>query len=196
MIARSESCMSLQDPRLRSLTLARGSLSRIWAIYKNGVYDLTDYLYTADLNKDASGDGVPTYAFLDESITTVFKQQPGQDITKDLQAALDNLGETEAAKQLSCMKQVFYLGDTDFRLEAKCTVQNWLLLAFSIIMMSTVVAKCKSEFDRGCRFHLLSEGPRIHSPGRSATRQQEITRATGQICSLSGALLHRGRGVA
>jgi len=132
---------------IRSLTLAFHPLSRIWAIYKNGVYDLTDYLYTADLYKDASGDGVPKYAFLDDSITTVFKQQPGQDITKDLQAALDNLGETEAAKQLSCMKQVFYLGDTDFRQEAKCTVQNWLLLAFSIIMMSTVVAKCESELE-------------------------------------------------
>jgi thymidine kinase len=41
------------------------------------------------------------------------------------------------------MKRVFYLGDTDFRKEARCTVQNYLLLAFSIVMMSTVVAKCE-----------------------------------------------------
>ena len=117
--------------------------NRIWAIYKGGVYDLSDYFNTIDLFKDASGEGVPKYDFLDSSITSLFKQQPGQDLTKDIQKALDALGPEDGERQLTCMKRVFYLGDTDFRKEARCTVQNWLLLAFSIVMMSTVVAKCE-----------------------------------------------------
>jgi chitin synthase len=125
------------------LALTASLMCRIWAIYKGGVYDLTDYFYTVSLYGDASGEGVPKYDFLDQSITSLFKQQPGQDLTKDIQKALDSLSEEDAERQLTCMKRVFYLGETDFRKEARCTVQNYLLLAFSIVMMSTVVAKCK-----------------------------------------------------
>jgi chitin synthase len=103
---------------------------------------LSDYFNTVSLYGDASGEGVPKYDFLNSDITALIKQQPGQDLTKDIKQILDTMSTEDAQAQLTCLKNVFYIGDTDFRKEARCTVQNWLLLSFSIIMMSTVAAKC------------------------------------------------------
>lgn len=123
--------------------LKQGLRCRIWAIYKKGVYDLSDYFNTIDLYGSASGEGVPNYKFLNEGVSKAFKEQPGADATKDVQDALDSMSSEDAARHVECLKNVFYVGEVDFREEARCTVQNWILLSFSIVMMATVVAKCE-----------------------------------------------------
>jgi len=45
----------------------------------------------------------------------VFKQQAGKDITKSLNAALAGLDTNTAAADVHHLKNMFYLGETDFQ---------------------------------------------------------------------------------
>lgn len=115
---------------------------RQWAIYKSKVYDLSDYLYTVQYYSSSSGTDLPNYSFLNDDISGLFQQSAGQDITKEMDTALAKMSTDDAANQIKCLDNAFYVGETDFRLTARCTVQNWLLLAFSIILMTTILSKC------------------------------------------------------
>lgn len=79
------------------------------------------------------------YAFLDQSLSNLWQQRPGQDITqivKDLK-----LDPNVLATNMACIENLFYVGETDFRLTPKCQVQPYLLLSFSIILVTTIFAK-------------------------------------------------------
>ena len=74
---------------------------------------------------------------------SLFQQQPGQDITKQLNEVLDGL-DTDVRKQnMNCISNIGYYGKPDFRKSARCQVQNVLLLVVSIILMVSVAIKCK-----------------------------------------------------
>ncbi|THG97676.1 hypothetical protein EW026_g4373 [Hermanssonia centrifuga] len=78
------------------------------AIWNGDVYDLTDYFNTNTLNL---GD---EYQFMDESVTDLFSQRMGQDISKPLEDALAALSDTSREEHLACLNNVFYMGQTDF----------------------------------------------------------------------------------
>jgi chitin synthase len=110
---------------------------RVWAMYNKRVYDISDYIYTIDTMNDDR-----TYRFLPSALTDIFEQQPGTDITQ----AVDDLDErslnsTLKAQALFCLDNVFYRGEFDFRVTPRCTVQSYFLLAFSIILITTIAAK-------------------------------------------------------
>jgi chitin synthase len=107
-----------------------------WAIVGNKVYDISNYLWTTSLfNTDTS------YQFLPSSVTNLFAAESGADITKDFNAAMAELNSTYRAETLNCLNNVFYAGPVDFRDYARCQVQNYLLLSFSILIMVTILAK-------------------------------------------------------
>ncbi|KAH9965963.1 glycosyltransferase family 2 protein [Russula dissimulans] len=110
---------------------------RTWAIWDNNIYDLTDYFYTISANQGNTG----PYTFLNSAITDIFQQQPGQDITKPLNAAVSNLDATTAQENIQCLKNMFFIGEKDFRKEARCQVQNYLLLVASSILVTSVAVK-------------------------------------------------------
>ncbi|KAF8748537.1 DEK C terminal domain [Rhizoctonia solani] len=83
---------------------------RTWAVWDENVYDLSDYFYTIDQNPNQS-----KYEFIDSRVTALFRQQPGQDITKNIRRELDKMSSEDQAKIYACMKNVFYVGKTDFR---------------------------------------------------------------------------------
>src|ERR1700736_6017671 len=114
-------------------------LNRIWAVYSGTLYDLTDYVYTLNLQQGASS----TYGFLDPNIVAVFKQQAGQDITTSLNSVLTGMDANTVNQNLDCIKNAFSLGGTDFRKSARCQVQNDMLLAFSIILIVSMGLKCE-----------------------------------------------------
>lgn len=116
----------------------------VWAVYKEGVYDLTDYFTTVTFYA-ADTTVADTYSFLDSSITDVFQNFPGQDITKALDNAFAALGDESASQQLTCLKNAFYKGEKDFRTSPRCTANNYILLAFSVLIMVTILAKCESS---------------------------------------------------
>lgn len=99
---------------------------------------MTDYIYTLKQQSDATS----IYSFLDSDIVDVFKQQAGQDITKDLNAVLSGKDADTVGKNIQCLKDAFSWGSVDFRKSPRCQVQNYLLLIFSGILMASMLLKC------------------------------------------------------
>lgn len=121
---------------------------------------MTDYFHTVD---DLNLGGA--YKFLNESVTDLFQQRIGQDISKELDGVLAQMDTATREQHVACLNNVFYMGETDFRKTARCQVQNWLLVAASAIIMSSMALKCKlTLFHYLCNW-LIS----FHSPCRSAT---------------------------
>ncbi|QRW16570.1 chitin synthase [Rhizoctonia solani] len=109
---------------------------RTWAVWDENVYDLSDYFYTIDQNPNQS-----KYEFIDSRVTALFRQQPGQDITKNIRRELDKMSSEDQAKIYACMKNVFYVGKTDFRKTPKCQFSSVLLIVFAAIIAVTILAK-------------------------------------------------------
>ncbi|KAI5825421.1 chitin synthase [Schizophyllum commune Tattone D] len=110
--------------------------NKVWAVYKDNVYDLTDYMYTLDTYSNDD-----QYNFLDEDITDVFSQQTGQDITKQLQKVLDGKDSGTVQSNMDCLNNAFYVGKKDFRYTARCQAQNYILLVISGILMVSMLLK-------------------------------------------------------
>ena len=106
-------------------------------IWNGGVFDLSDYFNTLSLNLGSE------YQFLNESVTDIFQQRIGQDITQPLEAVLATMDTTTREQQVDCLNNLFYIGETDFRKTPRCQVQNYILLAASAILMSSMALKCE-----------------------------------------------------
>jgi chitin synthase len=118
--------------------------SKIWGVYENKLFDLTDYFNTQTVNANN-----PAYSFLDSAIEAIFQDRSGQDITEPLNSALANLNETYRESNLACLNNVFYIGQTDFRTTARCQAPNITLIVVSALLMSTMVMKFLSALQLG-----------------------------------------------
>ena len=128
--------------------------SRVWGIWQGSVYDLTDYVYTQTLNSND-----PTQvAFLDTNLSDVFRQQSGQDVTSNVNAALAALDSQTRAQTINCLNNVFYVGEVDFRKSARCQVQNIMLIIFSAILMASMGLKCMFFFSSVSILGSMSDG--------------------------------------
>ncbi|CDU26230.1 chitin synthase 6 [Sporisorium scitamineum] len=119
---------------------------REWAVINSKVYDISDYLNTVSIYQTN-----PAYSFLDSSIVSLFKSQAGGDITRDFESAMSAFNETYRGATQACLDNVFYVGKTDFRNTARCEVQNYLLLAFSVLLVATVLAKFIAALQLGTK---------------------------------------------
>lgn len=120
---------------------------KTWAIYQNGLYDLSDYLNTVSLNP-----GVTDYSFLPKAVTDLWQQQPGQDLTSAVNSIDPSvMNDTLKSATMACLRNTFYVGETDFRLTARCQVQSYLLLAFSAILVATILAKFLAALQLGTK---------------------------------------------
>ena len=115
---------------------------RQWVIIEDGIYDLTDYFYTANRME---GDG---WAFLPKEVTDLIQGYAGSDITEEW-GELDN--SPAVRNSLNCMKQYFYVGRTDFRESGKCTFNNWILLAFTILVCAVILVKFVAALQLGSK---------------------------------------------
>ncbi|KAJ5679200.1 Chitin synthase 6 [Penicillium macrosclerotiorum] len=114
--------------------------SRYWVIVNQKVYDLTDYFYTAKLENN-----IDSYTFLPDSVTTLFKNYPGTDVT-------DKWQDTEEFRNAErCLDYVFYKGKVDFRDSPRCTVNNWILLAFTILICAVILVKFLAALQLGSK---------------------------------------------
>ncbi|KIJ57290.1 glycosyltransferase family 2 protein [Sphaerobolus stellatus SS14] len=109
---------------------------RIWAIWHKEIFDLTDYFNSISIFQ-----GDNAYNFLDSSITDLFKQQPGQDISTELDQAMAALDDTKRSQTNACLRNTFFVGELDFRKTPRCQVQNILLVLFSSLIVATIGAK-------------------------------------------------------
>lgn len=117
------------------------TVQHMWARYDDKIYDLTDYFHTQDVFVNAD-----MYKFLHPKISDLWKNNPGQDVKDMLDGVIrDSTSDaTEHAKIVNswlCIQRVFYKGMTDFRETPRCTINNWILLAFTIIVCAVVLIK-------------------------------------------------------
>lgn len=124
-----------------------------WVIYKDKVYDLTDYTYTLDLMND-----LDTYNFLNTNLTEAAEQNYGGDVTdswnkiiKEASTSGNNTEYASVLNSLTCMDNMFYVGILDFRTSAKCQFNSYIMLAFTVILCSVILIKFLSALQFGSK---------------------------------------------
>lgn len=119
------------------------NLNHQWVIIHNRIYDLTDYFYTLKRQNN-----LPLYSFFPDDVEELIKRNPGGDIT-DLWE--QNLNHTTNKNSLNCLNNAFYVGRTDYRKSARCQVNNYILLAFTIILCTVILAKFLAALQLGSK---------------------------------------------
>jgi chitin synthase len=120
-----------------------------WVILKGKIYDFTNYYYTLDLY-----DNLATYEFLDPTVQQMITENPGLDITSKWN---DNFKSANASYQvdllnnLNCFNNMFYAGIPDFRDSVKCQINNYILLAFTIMLCTVIVVKFLAALQFGSK---------------------------------------------
>lgn len=117
--------------------------ARPWIMIHDKIYDLTDYYYTLNRN----GDRAP-YNFIPEDVSELIQANPGQDVTDKWK-----FGSANFSKTLNCLDNAFYVGKSDFRDSAKCQVNNYVLLAFTIILCAVILVKFLAALQLGSKRH-------------------------------------------
>ncbi|CAG8983573.1 hypothetical protein HYALB_00009893 [Hymenoscyphus albidus] len=121
----------------------------MWFILKDKVYDLTNYFYTADLKGNLA-----SYVFLNEKVSNLIQANPGMDITTQWDKMVDAANATERtniANNLNCFNNAFYTGIPDFRDSVKCQINNYILLAFTIILCAVILIKFLAALQFGSK---------------------------------------------
>ncbi|KAH6653548.1 chitin synthase 5 [Truncatella angustata] len=124
--------------------------SHMWVIYDGGIYDLTDYFVTTKYYTDTA------HNFLDSTLTTIVSENPGQDVTTLWNNQIKSVQTNQTAyalaqNSLNCIKNTFYQGIPDFRYSARCQVNNYLLLAFAVILCAVILLKFVSALQFGSK---------------------------------------------
>ena len=114
-----------------------------WFILDGKIYDLTDYFYTIK-----TMDSYPGYEFFSEDFTDLVKENPGGDISKDFNALKNG---TMRENTRNCLNNAFKSGVPDFRDTAKCQVNRYILLAFTIILCTVIVVKFLAALQLGSK---------------------------------------------
>ena len=113
---------------------------RYWVILNSNIYDLTNYFYTLNIMNN-----YPTYEFFPSSVTELFQNNVGEDVT--------HLWDDTPAFQnsLECLNNAFYVGKVDFRKSAKCQVNNYILLGFTVILCTVILVKFLAALQLGSK---------------------------------------------
>jgi chitin synthase len=120
-----------------------------WFILNGKIYDLTDYFYTLGVQGNLA-----SYAFLDPTVQTMVQNNPGLDITDTWNtnfASSNNTHQVLLQNTLNCFDNAFYVGIPDFRDSAKCQVNNWILLAFTIMLCAVILTKFLAALQFGSK---------------------------------------------
>ena len=115
--------------------------NRYWVILDNSVYDLTDYYYTQKTEGN-----IAMYSFIPDKVWAIIQGGIGTDITSQWQN-----DDKDFRNTLNCMKNVFYVGKTDFRDTPRCKVNNYILLAFTIVLCAVILTKFLSALQFGSK---------------------------------------------
>lgn len=94
-------------------------------------------------------------------IVDIFTANAGQDITNRLDSL--NLDADVMDRQMVCLRNLFFIGHVDSRNSPKCLFSQYILLAFSIVMVAVIGSKflaavCRpsSWLDRRLSFWMLT----------------------------------------
>ncbi|GAM84665.1 hypothetical protein ANO11243_026640 [Dothideomycetidae sp. 11243] len=122
---------------LKTLSSTGNSIS-----YVDGkVYDFTEYIAGGRATKYPDGVVAPAPGpdtnFMDDDLIQIFQQKPGQDVTADFDR-LYPLNSVARSRALTCMNNLFYVGQLDTRRSVKCEFATYFLLAISLLLVSVI----------------------------------------------------------
>ncbi|MCJ1282234.1 hypothetical protein MMC26_001557 [Xylographa opegraphella] len=113
---------------------------RTWFILHGKIYDLTDYFSTLALENNLAN-----YDFMPPDVTELIQSNLGEDLTSQWK------NTANFTKALACMDNAFYVGITDFRQSARCQVNNYILLAFTVVLCAVILVKFLSALQFGSK---------------------------------------------
>lgn len=111
-----------------------------WVIINGRIYDLTDYFHTVSVMTN-----LPQYQWLPNEVTQLVQSNAGQDISSSWGK------DANFTASLNCFNNLFYVGIPDFRESARCQVNNYILLAFTIIICAVILIKFLSALQFGSK---------------------------------------------
>ena len=120
-----------------------------WFILYGKIYDLTDYFYTLGVKGNLA-----SYEFIDSTVTNLVKNNPGLDLTSSWETNFQNSNATQQnllKNTLNCFDNSFYVGIPDFRKSVKCQVNNYILLAFTIVLCAVILVKFLAALQFGSK---------------------------------------------
>jgi chitin synthase len=125
--------------------------NHMWFLYEGKVYDLTDYFNTLKVMKNQAN-----YHFLEENLMSAVQENPGSDLTDKWNKIISNAAGNRTANKevrnsINCVKNTFYVGIPDFRNSPRCQVNNYILLAFTIIICAVILVKFLSALQFGSK---------------------------------------------
>jgi chitin synthase len=115
-----------------------------WVIINGDVYDLTDYFNTK-LNVRKN---VASYAFFPSWFEDMVQGNNGADVTELFNGEGN---KTSKAATMQCLKNYFYTGPTDYRKTPRCQVNNYILLAFTVILCTVILTKFLAALQLGSK---------------------------------------------
>lgn len=120
-----------------------------WFILNGNIYDLTDYFYTLQIEG-----AIALYDFIPSSVQNMVKNAPGTDLTTTWNSNYQTVNASQKAlldDTLNCFNQAFYVGIPDFRYTVRCQINNYILLAFTIILCAVILTKFLSALQFGSK---------------------------------------------
>ncbi|KAI8341312.1 chitin synthase-domain-containing protein [Chlamydoabsidia padenii] len=106
---------------------------------------------TSSLNQhrstSSSSSGGVNMDFIDNSITELFRQLAGTDISAHFDALPMDAGLR--ARQLTCMRNLFFVGKVDTRNALQCQLSEYLLLLITAFLCSVILFKFLAAFRLG-----------------------------------------------
>ncbi|CAG8672634.1 21629_t:CDS:2, partial [Dentiscutata erythropus] len=122
------------------------------AILYDSVYDLTSYVMggrgALGPNNTNVTDSV-NLNFMNEMIVSLFTSSSGLDISKKFDSL--PLSQDQKNDQLTCLKNLFYIGKVDHRNSPQCLFSNYILLAFSGVLVAVILFKFLAALQLGAR---------------------------------------------
>jgi len=114
------------------------SAGRTVAVYRNIVYELTNYVRFKTGIKVPTGTQAPTINqnIIHDDIVSLFQRNSGGDVTKKFDEL--NIDRNTMYRQRICMRNLFAIGKVDHRNAPQCQFATYILLALSIVMVSII----------------------------------------------------------
>ncbi|CAG8558760.1 8590_t:CDS:2, partial [Racocetra fulgida] len=122
------------------------------AILYDNVYDLTSYVMSGRGALGPGGENVTDNVnkdFMNSMIVGLFTTSSGLDISKKFDAL--PLSKAEKSDQLTCLRNLFYIGKVDHRNSPQCLFSNYVLVAFSGALVAVILFKFLAALQLGAR---------------------------------------------
>ncbi|CAH1759161.1 10719_t:CDS:2 [Entrophospora sp. SA101] len=120
------------------------------AILNDNVYDLTAYVMGGRISTGPDGPVANVNTeFINQYIVDLFVGSKGTDISKQFNALA--ISQQDKNNQLTCFKNLFYIGKVDHRSSPQCIFSRYILLGFTGIIVGVIAFKFLAALQLGTK---------------------------------------------